>query len=136
MTGSPQQGRLGWVIVYVERVSEAVELYEQAFGLRRAFIDDSGRYGQLDTGQTALAFVAESLAAENLPGGYRRADPLDPPVNIELCLVFDDVAAAYQHAVACGCVPVADAKPKPWGQVVAYVRDPFGTLVELASPMP
>ena len=23
---------------------------------------------------------------------------------------------------------------QPWGQMVAYVRDPFGTLVELATP--
>ena len=27
-----------------------------------------------------------------------------------------------------------EPKQQPWGQVVGYVRDPFGTLLEIASP--
>jgi lactoylglutathione lyase len=30
---------------------------------------------------------------------------------------------------------VAEPKTKPWGQTVAYVRDPDGVLVEIGSEM-
>lgn len=130
-----ERGRLGWVIVYVDDVATAVDLYERAFGLERAFIDPSGTFGQLDTGQTALAFAERGLAASNLPDGYRAPDPAEPPFNVELALVFDDVEAAYARAIAEGCTALAPPERKPHGQTVAYVRDPFGTLVEVASPL-
>jgi uncharacterized glyoxalase superfamily protein PhnB len=129
------EGRLGWVIVYVPDVAAAIELYERAFGLRRTFIDPSGTFGQLDTGTTALAFAEEGLAASNLPHGFQRPAPDAPPFNVELALVFDDVEAAYRRAVESGCTPLAAPETKPHGQVVGYVRDPFGTLVEVASPV-
>ena len=130
-----ETGRLGWVIVYVDDVAAAVDLYERAFGLRRAFIDPSGIFGQMATGETALAFAERGLAAGNLPHGYRAPDPAEPPFNIELALVFDDVEAAYARALAEGCTALAPPELKPHGQTVAYVRDPFGTLVEVASPV-
>ena len=34
-----------------------------------------------------------------------------------------------------GCASLAPPADKPQGQRVAYVRDPFGTLVELATPL-
>jgi catechol 2,3-dioxygenase-like lactoylglutathione lyase family enzyme len=123
------------VIVYVPDVPAAVELYERAFGMARTFIDPSGRFGQLDTGTTALAFAAESLADEHLPAGVRRPGPDEPPANVELALVFEDVAAAFRHAVAEGCTPLAEPAPQPQGQTVGWVRDPFGTLIEIASPL-
>jgi uncharacterized glyoxalase superfamily protein PhnB len=34
-----------------------------------------------------------------------------------------------------GCTALAEPQDKPHGQRVAYVRDPFGTLVELATAL-
>jgi uncharacterized glyoxalase superfamily protein PhnB len=34
-----------------------------------------------------------------------------------------------------GAEPVTPPQTKPWGQDVAYVRDPDGNLVEIASPV-
>jgi len=131
----PEGARLGWVIVYVPDVERAIDLYERAFGLRRTFVDESGTFGQLDTGQTALAFAGEGLASSNLPDGFQRPAPDAPPFNVEIALVFDDVAGAYERAVQAGCTPLASPEAKPHGQVVGYVRDPFGTLVEVCSPV-
>jgi len=39
------------------------------------------------------------------------------------------------QALAAGCSPLSEPEDKPQGQRVAYVRDPFGTLVELATPL-
>ena len=130
-----ETGRLGWVIVYVDDVAAAVDLYERAFGLERAFIDPTGTFGQMATGETALAFAARELAAGNLPHGYRPPDPEEPPFNVELALVYDDVDVAFARALEEGCIPLAPPGRKPHGQTVAYVRDPFGTLVEIASPV-
>ena len=130
-----EAGRLGWVIVYVPDVERAIELYERAFGLTRAFIDPSGHFGQLATGETALAFAHESLAGGNFPGGVQYPAGDSAPFNVELALVFDDVAAAFATAVDAGCTPLAAPEEKPHGQTVGWVRDPFGTLIEVAYPM-
>jgi len=45
------------------------------------------------------------------------------------------VEAAFARALENGASALVEPKRKPWGQVVGYVRDPFGTLVELATPV-
>ena len=50
-----------------------------------------------------------------------------------LLVVTDDVAAACDHAVAAGAVPLHAPDTKPWGQTVAYPRCPDGTLVALCT---
>jgi lactoylglutathione lyase len=129
------QMRLGWVIVYVDEPPAAARFYERTFGLRSEFVAPGGTYAQLDTGPTKLAFAAYSLGEKNFAGGVRRADADGQPPNVEITLVHDDVEAAYARALEGGCAPLAAPGDKPQGQRVAYVRDPFGTLVELATPL-
>jgi predicted enzyme related to lactoylglutathione lyase len=127
--------RLGWVIVYVDDPAAAAAFYERTFGLRGEFVAPSGTYAQLDTGPTRLAFAAYTLGDGNFPGGVRRAGQDGPPPNVEIALVADDVDGAYARALEEGCTSLAAPADKPHGQRVAYVRDPFGTLVELATPV-
>jgi lactoylglutathione lyase len=127
--------RLGWVIVYVDEPPAAAEFYERTFGLRQEFVAPGGSYAQLDTGATKLAFASYELAEKNFPGGVRHAGADGPPPNVEVTLVHDDVEAAYAAALEAGCASLATPEDKPQGQRVAYVRDPFGTLVELATPL-
>lgn len=126
--------KLGWVIVYVDDPATAAAFYERAFGLRGEFVAGSGTYAQLDTGPTRLAFAAYELGDGNFPGGVQRPQDTTPP-NVEIALVAEDVDAAFARALEAGCTPLAAPAEKPQGQRVAYVRDPFGTLVELASPI-
>ena len=128
-----ETAKLGWVIAYVPDVTAAIEFYERAFGLERVFVAEDASFGELNTGQTKLAFASEQMGDSHFDGGFRRPDS-DQPCNIEVALVFDDPAAAFALAVENGASALAEPKEQPWGQVVAYVRDPFGTLVELASP--
>jgi catechol 2,3-dioxygenase-like lactoylglutathione lyase family enzyme len=126
--------RLGYVIVYTPDVSAALAFYEQAFGLRRRFLHEAGDYGELETGATVLAFAHEGLAAQGgLP--IRRNRGEEPAAGIEIALVTEQVELAYQVALDAGAVPVHGPVRKPWGQVVAYVRDRDGVLVELCSPV-
>ena len=61
--------------------------------------------------------------------------PAERPVNVEIALVFDDPEAAFARAVEHGATEMSEPKRKPWGQLVSYVRDPFGTLLEICSPV-
>jgi catechol 2,3-dioxygenase-like lactoylglutathione lyase family enzyme len=130
-----QTAALGWVIVYVPDVPEALAFYERAFGLRRGFVNPPADFGQLDTGQTALSFASQARAEHEIGGRYQHPALDADPFNVELCLVFPDPVAAFRHAVEAGCVPVAEPRLKPHGQTTGFVRDPYGNLIEIASPL-
>jgi lactoylglutathione lyase len=127
--------KLGYTIVYVPSVSDSLAFFEAAFGLRRKFLHESGTYGELDTGDTTLAFAAHELGDMNFPGGHVRADISAQPLGMEIALVTHEVAAAHQRALAHGAAELAPPTTKPWGQVVSYVRAPDGTLIEICTPV-
>lgn len=126
---------LGWVIVYVDDPPAAREFYMRAFALQGGFVAPSGTYAELDTGPTKLAFAAYALGEQNVAGGVRPAPRAGQPPNVEIALVADDVDGAYARALEAGCAALSEPADKPHGQRVGYVRDPFGTLVELATPL-
>jgi lactoylglutathione lyase len=125
--------RFGYTIAYVRDVEETVAFWERAFGLQRRFVDESGQYAEMETGETTLAFASNALGDSNLPEGFRRNDPSGPPAGIEIALIADDVEAAFRSALEAGAKKAAEPKQKPWGQTVAYVRDPDGILVEIGD---
>lgn len=127
--------KLGYTITYVPDVTASLAFCEQAFGLKRRFLHESGAYGELDTGETTLAFAAHELGDMNFPGGHVRADTSAQPLGFEIALVTDDVPAAHARAVEAGAREMAAPSQKPWGQVVSYVRCPDGLLVELCTPV-
>lgn len=127
--------QFAYTILYVPDVARSLVFYETAFGFQRRFLHESGTYGELETGATTLSFAAEPLAESNLPGGFQPADLARPPAASEIGFTTADVSAAYERALAAGARSVAAPKTKPWGQVVAYVRDLDGHLVELCTPV-
>ena len=125
--------RFGYTILYVRDVAASVEFYERAFRQPRRLLHESGQYAELETGPTTLAFASHELAAQNLPAEARGA-PAERPSSYEVCFVTEDVESAFARAVDAGAEAVSEPRVKPWGQHAAYVRDPDGTLVEIASP--
>jgi uncharacterized glyoxalase superfamily protein PhnB len=134
-SSAPASVGLGWTIVYVPDVTASIEFYERAFGLTRRFIADDGSYGELDTGTTTLSFGAYSMADTHLPEGVVHHDPAAKPAPVELALVTDDVAGVFARAVDAGAVVVNEPAKQPWGQIVSWVRDPWGVLLEVCSPI-
>jgi lactoylglutathione lyase len=127
--------KFAYTIIYVPDVSASLTFYERAFGFSRRFLHESGTYGELETGETTLAFAAHELADSNFPTGHVAASDSARPLGMEVAFVTTDVAAAHSAAVRAGATALAAPKEKPWGQLVSYVRCPDGTLVELCSPM-
>ena len=114
---------------------DTIAFYEKAFGFSRSFVTDTQEYGELETGDTKLAFVANSFAKglTNVPFEAASPDKNAPPV--ELGLVTETVEEDFERALAAGAVLIKRPKKKPWGQRIGYVRDNNGFLVEICSPV-
>ena len=119
--------KLGYIILYVRDLDATVAFYERAFGLERRFVHESG-YAEMATGDTALAFATEALAASH-GGPFRPSRPDEPPAAMELAFTTQDVPAAYERAIAAGAAPLVPPETKPWGQVVGMC----GTLTVSSS---
>ncbi len=127
--------KFGYTIIYVPNVEESIAFFEKAFGFSRRFIHESGTYGELDTGETTLAFASHKLGAMNFPSGYVKAGNSEKPLGIEVAFVTDTVFEAHSQALNVGATELKAPEAKPWGQTVSYVRCPDGALVEICSPV-
>jgi len=73
--------QLGYTILYVPDVPATLKFYEAAFGLTTRFLHESGDYGELETGSTALAFSAHSLM-QQLGKNPQRPAPRRPALRL------------------------------------------------------
>lgn len=126
--------KLGYTIIYVADVPATVSFYERAFGLQRRFVHESNLYAEMETGETLLAFAGEPMAEINGLAIYPNRNT-EVAAGFEIAFVTDDPNTAYATAVAAGAAAIKPPAKKPWGQVVGYVRDPNGCLVEICSPV-
>jgi lactoylglutathione lyase len=127
--------KLGYTIIYVPQVEESLAFFESAFGFSRRFMHESGDYGELETGETTLAFASYELGSMNFPDGIIGASESSKPLGFEVALVTPDVAGSHIKALSKGATEIKAPESKPWGQTVSYVRCPDGTLVEICSPI-
>jgi predicted enzyme related to lactoylglutathione lyase len=120
--------RLAYVIIYVPDIEETVTFYENAFGVSRRFIHESG-YAEMETGATALAFATEKLAASN--GVVTRQNrPNEDAAAAEIAFVSNDVPTAFANAVAAGasaCKSLRQSLGGKWSHMSAT------TTVSLSS---
>jgi lactoylglutathione lyase len=127
--------KLGYTILYVSDVTKSIAFYESAFDFIRKFITPENDYGELLTGETTLSFVSKELANSNLKKGFLASSLTEKPFGIELALVTENVQATIEKTVNLGAVIVEQPIQKPWGQIVGYIRDLDGFLLEICTPM-
>ena len=120
-----------YTILYVASVPETLAFYGAAFGFKTLFLHEGGDYGELNTGSTKLAFSSHALMAQ-IGKDVATTPPAKP--SYELAFETKDVPAAITRALDAGASLVSAATEMPWGQTIAYVRTPEGTLVELCTP--
>lgn len=135
VSGGEAAMKLGYTILYVASVQEAIRFYGEAFGLKVRFVHESGDYAELETGETTLAFASHGVGEMNFPEGFVKLSDLPKPAGVEIALVTDDVPGAMQRAVIAGGTVLVEPAVKPWGQTVGYVRGPEGMLIELCTPV-
>jgi len=127
--------KFGYTINYVSSVEQSLLFFENVFEMKRRFITDEKDYGELDTGETVLAFASHDLGESNFSGGYISASDSDKPLGTEIALVMDIVTVFHDKAIKHGAVELKAPEKKPWGQTVSYVRCPSGILLELCTPL-
>ncbi|MDQ7879302.1 VOC family protein [Microbacterium sp. QXD-8] len=115
-------------ILLVRDLPELVRFYESALDATVAYRFGSGDeddYVSLQVGETSL-------------GIGRDPDALPPSVGDRVALWFyvDDVDATYAAWVRAGGRAEQAPADMPWGERVAQVRDPGGTLVNLGMEAP
>jgi predicted enzyme related to lactoylglutathione lyase len=126
--------RFGYTIIYVSDVEKTLSFYNQAFGIEQGFLHESKQYGELKTGEVKLAFISEELAELN-GVKFTKNHKDNIAAGFEIAFVTDNVNEAYKHAVEKGAIPIKEPSQKPWGQIIAYVKDFNGVLVEICSPI-
>jgi lactoylglutathione lyase len=124
-----------YTILYVKDVEKAIGFYEKAFGFTRKFVTPENDYGELLVGETTLSFATITLAQSNLKDGFIESNLNNKPFGIEIGFTTDNVETTVKKAIDAGAVLVENPKTKPWGQVVAYVRDLDGFLIEICTEM-
>jgi catechol 2,3-dioxygenase-like lactoylglutathione lyase family enzyme len=127
--------KFAYTILYVRDVEKSIGFYEKAFGFERKFVTPEKDYGELLVGETTLSFASLSLAHSNLRKGFIESDLRNKPFGIEIGFTTDKVEETVHSAVQAGGVVLEFPKTKPWGQVVAYLRDPDGFLIEICTPI-
>lgn len=118
---------LASTVLYVNDVAQIVAFYRQALGLEPRFYDEAVGFAEL--GNDGLIAVASHGAGEfMMPGAY----PMPSGGRLagaELAFYTADVQGAYDRAVAAGARSLASPRETDWGQTVAYVEDPAGTIL-------
>lgn len=128
--------KLGYTILYVPNVEQALSFYERAFGFKRKYLHESGQYGELETGATTLSFTGYELMTEMNEISFTKNSKDTNPPAIELAFVTDNVEKNFEKAVAQGAAVLKSPVQKPWGQIVGYVRDLNGFIIEICSAVP
>lgn len=125
--------RFGYTIIYVEDVPKTLNFYADVFDFKINFIHESYQYGELDTGDTVLAFASyELVEGQGLPFQKRLSNNESPA--FELAFICEDgVDEAFEKAMQNNCQPLISPHDKPWGQRVAYVKDLNGLIIELCT---
>ncbi|MBK8506859.1 MAG: VOC family protein [Saprospiraceae bacterium] len=127
--------KFAYTILYVEDVEKAIKFYENGLGFTRKFVTPENDYGELLVGETTLSFASKSLANSNLEEGFIESSLNSKPFGIEIGFTTDNVEETVKSLVDAGAVIVENPKTKPWGQVVSYVRDLDGFLIEICTEM-
>ena len=121
-----------YTILYVDNVEETIDFYIKAFSFTQKLITPEKDYAELETGGTTLAFAFYSVAEYN-GIDIAKSDKSKTPPAFEITFVTDDIDTAFTQAVEAGAIVVREPTQKPWGQIVGYVRDINGFLVELCT---
>ena len=132
---SPTKSLFAYTILYVPDVAASMQFYKDVFGLEERLLVPEGIYGELRTGTVILAFAAHSLASSNLKKGYQPASVEGKPFGIELGFTCDNVEEMLDQALKAGARLEEAPVLEPWGQTVAYIRDPNGFLLEICTVM-
>ncbi|OAY37829.1 uncharacterized protein Mb0911c [Manihot esculenta] len=134
MATSSLNPAFAYTVVYVKDVAKSIDFYAKAFGYHVRRLDNSHRWGELDSGPTTIAFTPiHQRETDQRSGAVQTSQTVSERPPLEVCFNYADVDAAYKRAVENGAVAVSQPEDEEWGQRVGYVRDIDGIVVRMGS---
>ncbi|MBD2720002.1 VOC family protein [Synechococcus sp. FACHB-909] len=120
-------------VVYTDDVPRSVEFYVRATGIEPSLYDRDLGFALLGTDQS-VAIASHAAGALMLADGYDTMKSAQVR-GAELAFWAADVSAAFQRALDAGALALTPPRLMPWGQTVAYVQAPEGTIVGFLTPV-
>jgi len=114
----------GFPIITTRDLPAAIAFYANAFGgvVEYRFAQDGAdAYVSMTVGGAKLGIGADPQSPDPLAAGDRMA----------LWLYVDDADSAFAAALTAGAEGLSEPADMPWGERVARVRAPDGTLINL-----
>ena len=115
----PSIGHLYRTIFPVPDIESASQFYSSLFGAPGQRVSPGRHY--FDCGGTILACYDPVADGDGEQGGWR-FHPLQ-----YLYFAVPDLTAAFRAAVAAGATIEQPIQTMPWGEILFYCRDPFGS---------
>lgn len=118
-------------VVYTDDVARSVDFYVKATGLEPSYYDRDLGFAMLGADQT-VAIASHAAGELMLADGYD--DVRSNGVRgTEIAFWAPDVAVAFSRALEAGASALTPPRDMPWGQTVAYVQAPEGTVIGFIS---
>lgn len=125
--------QLAIIILAVEDVARSVAFYELACGA--VAVVTTPNYVELDVhGTTRIGLYERTSFAKNVGQTPSIVDAAQL-TSTELYLRVPDLDAAIAQVVAAGARQLSPKQTRPWGDVVAYFRDPDGNVLAVARSL-
>jgi lactoylglutathione lyase len=111
-------------IINCRQLPATVTWYQRVFSgtIAYSFPDD----GEPDYVTVRIGSGQVGFGRGTAPALYRETPLPATGHPVDLCIYLPDLAAVVESAAAAVVVPPADM---PWGERVAYLRDPEGTMI-------
>lgn len=126
--------QLAAAVIYTDDAAATVAFYERATGLTPTFYDRELGFAMLGP-EPAVAIASHAAGKLMMEAGYAPVQS-DRVRGTELGFWAEDVPAAFETAVRAGATALTSPRKMPWGQTVAYVEAPEGTILGFLTRMP
>jgi catechol 2,3-dioxygenase-like lactoylglutathione lyase family enzyme len=117
--------------IRVKDFNKAFDFYTKTLGLTAKTTDMENKFAEVSLGNFVLALLTD----ETLDGMCGKETYVNSEGNdFVIAFEVDNLENTYKELKDKGVDFIKDPKTTPWGQKVAYFRDPEGYIWELSEP--
>lgn len=120
-------------ILAVADLARSASFYDKAFGWVKSVDEPVYVEYTLPRGMRLGLYARESFAYNT--GTAPLACPAETTTSCELYFHVEDLADALRRATVAGARLLSPATLRPWGDAAAYLADPDGNVIVLATPV-
>ena len=125
--------RLDGVGLLVKDMGTMIRFYRDVLGFEIKEAEDAGNVYLVKDGTLFLLYGRKDFETMT-HRTYEYVTGVNGHFEIALYVnTFQEVDAAFDHAVEKGATPILAPTTEPWGQRTCYIADPEGNLIEIGS---